>query len=279
MALQAGEASIAHDFTFANVQLAVQGISAYWNRELKRKKSPIYGRKPVVVLGHDTRFLGPEFTRCAAEVLHANGLEPLLCNRDAPTPVISFSIIKKKAIGGINMTASHNPYDYQGLKFSGQDGAGAPAKVTAAVERNILRLQEKGWTFKTSSTGYKPRTFDPRPAYLQRIRQIIDLDRIRAAKMKIAVELMYGTGRGYLDRLLEEAGVKVTRFHDFLNPLFGGGHPEPNEAGMQPAREAILAKKASLGLGLDGDADRFGVVDKDGLFLRRIRFWHWPYTI
>src|SRR5882724_4212331 len=114
---------IARDFTFDNVRLATQGIVEYLKDELKNKKSPLQDRKHVVIIGHDTRFLGREFSLAAAEVLCANGLTPILCERDAPTPVIAHTIRVRKAAGGINMTASHNPAEYQGLKFSTSNGA------------------------------------------------------------------------------------------------------------------------------------------------------------
>src|SRR6185295_11428021 len=106
------------DFTFDNVRIATQGLAEYLKTELANPKSAIYGLKPVVIIGHDTRFLGREFSLAAAEVLAANGLEPLMCNRDTPTPVIAHNIRVRKAICGVNMTASHNPAEYQGLKFS-----------------------------------------------------------------------------------------------------------------------------------------------------------------
>ena len=260
---------IARDFTFENLRFAAQGIADYLLGELANPSSSIYGRKPVVILGHDTRFLGREFSLAAAEVLEASGISALLCERDAPTPVIAFAIRSKKAIGGINMTASHNPAEYQGLKFSVSNGAAAPPEVTKVIEAKIRERQEAGWTFASKVVGtFTTKTFDPRPAYFTQIRKLIDFDAIKKAKLKIAVELMYGTGRGYLDTLLEEdGGAKLLRSHDFVDPLFGGHHPEPNAEGMEPAREAILAKKAQLGLGVDGDADRFGVVDKDGTWL------------
>src|SRR5439155_10170174 len=117
---------IARDFTFENVRLATRGIALYLQAELQNPASPSHGRKPVVILGYDTRFLGREFSLAAAEVLTNAGLTPLLCNRDVPTPVISYTIRDRKAIGGINMTASHNPAEYQGLKFSTSNGAPAP---------------------------------------------------------------------------------------------------------------------------------------------------------
>lgn len=259
---------IARDFTFDQVRLASQGIADYLKAELANPGSSIHGRAPVVIIGHDTRFLGREFSLASAEVLDANNITPLLCERDAPTPVISHNIRARKAIGGINMTASHNPAEYQGLKFSTADGAAAHPQVTQQIEANIRTRMEQGWTFKAAVVGtYKCKTFDPKPAYVKQIKKLIDFDTIKKGKLKIAVELMYGTGRGYLDDLLAEAGCKLTVFHDEPNPLFGGHHPEPNAEGMTEARNAIASGKATLGLGLDGDADRFGIVDKDGTWL------------
>lgn len=260
---------IARDFTFANVRVATQGLADWWLAELKREGSPIQGRKPTVIIGHDTRFLGREFSLAVAEVLTANGLLPLLCERDAPTPVIAHTIRVRKAIGGINLTASHNPAEYQGLKFSVHNGAAAPPEVTREVEKLIIARQTAGWEFPSAVVGtFKCPTVDPAPAYFKQLRRLIDFPAIKRAKLKLAVEFMYGTGRGYLDTLLEEdGGAKLIRFHDELNPSFGGHHPEPNAEGMADVRAAILARKATLGLGLDGDADRFGIVDQDGTWL------------
>jgi phosphomannomutase len=129
-------------------------------------------------------------------------------------------------------------------------------------------LLQQGWSFKGSVIGtFECKTIDPLPDYFKQIAKLIDFKVIRQAKLRIAVELMYGTGRGYLDRLLEENGTRVTRFHDELNPLFGGHHPEPNAEGMEEAARFVKSGKADFALGLDGDADRFGVVDKDGTWL------------
>jgi phosphoglucomutase len=252
---------IARDFTFDNVRLATQGIANYLNSLPDRKSKQI-------ILGYDTRFLGREFSLAAAEVLAQNGLAPLLCNRDTPTPVIAYTIRIRKAAGGINMTASHNPALYQGLKFSTSNGAPAAPEVTRQLETNIARLQQNPAQFSSSVVGtYKCDTFDPQPAYFKQIRKLIDFDVIKKAKLRIAVELMYGTGRGYLDRLLEDADARVTTFHAELNPLFGGHHPEPNAEGMAEAARFVKSGKATMALGLDGDADRFGIVDRDGTWL------------
>jgi len=259
---------IARDFTFENVRLATQGIADFLNSEIQNSKSEIFNRKPVVIMGHDTRFLGREFSLAAAEVLAASGLVPLLCDRDAPTPVIAHTIRNCQAIGGINMTASHNPAEYQGLKFSTHNGAPATPEVTRQIEANIAQLLARNWSFQAAVVGtFTCETLDPQPAYFKQLRRLIDFAAIRKARLRVAVELMYGTGRGYLDALLEDAGTKVIRFHDELNPLFGGHHPEPNAEGMREVSKLVRAGKAQLGLGLDGDADRFGIVDKSGAWL------------
>src|SRR5436190_5294917 len=155
---------IARDFTFDQVRLATQGIAEYLKNELADPKSAVHGRQPVVIIGYDTRFLGREFSLAAAEVLEAAGLKPLLCNRDTPTPVISVNIRQRKAVGGINMTASHNPAEYQGLKFSIWNGAAAPPEITKQIEAHIARLQEANWSIKSAIVGsYECKTFDPQP--------------------------------------------------------------------------------------------------------------------
>ncbi len=252
---------IARDFTFENVRFATQGIADYLSKAAGLNSK-------LVIMGYDTRFLGKEFSLAAAEVLAANGLQPVLCNRDTPTPVIAHTIRRRKAAGGINMTASHNPAEYQGLKFSTNNGAPAHPEVTRQIEASIQRRQSENWTMKSSVIGtYRCKTIDPQPDYFKQIRKLIDFAAIRKARMKIAVELMYGTGRGYLDTLLQDTGAKVTVFHNELNPLFGGHHPEPNAEGMTEVSKFVRSGKAQIGLGLDGDADRFGIVDKDGAWL------------
>jgi alpha-D-glucose phosphate-specific phosphoglucomutase len=259
---------IARDFTFENVRLATQGIADYLKAELANPRSPIHGRKPVVILGHDTRFLAREFSLAAAEVLAANGLTPLLCDRDTPTPVIAHTIRHRHALGGINMTASHNPAEYQGLKFSTFNGAPATPEVTKQIEANIAQLVVQNWSFVAAAAGtYKCATINPMPDYFKQLRKLINFAVIKKAHLKVAVVLMYGTGHGYLDKLLAGAGAKVTLFHDELNPLFGGHHPEPNAEGMRESAAFVRSGRAQIGLGVDGDADRFGVVDKDGTWL------------
>ena len=159
-------------------------------------------------MGYDTRFFGREFSLAAAEVLAKNGLTPLLCDRDTPTPVISYTIRNRKAIGGINMTASHNPAEYQGLKFSTSNGAPRHSGGDAANrgEHRALAGSELVDSNPRSSAPSSARQSTRRPAYCKRIEQLVDFAAIRRAKLKVAVEFRYGTGRGYLDTLLEECG-------------------------------------------------------------------------
>jgi phosphoglucomutase len=181
---------IAHDFTFDNVRLATQGVAEYLKAELADPKSPVHGRKPTVILGYDTRFLAREFSLAAAEVLTAAGLEPLLCDRDTPTPVIAHTIRHRKAIGGIDLTASHNPAEYQGLKFSTFNGAPATPEVTKQIEANIARLAAGNWSFTPAPIGtFQCPAINPMPDYFKQLRKLINFAAIRKAHLKVAVEL------------------------------------------------------------------------------------------
>lgn len=260
---------IARDFTVENVILATQAIADELNETRKNPDSPLAKREPVIIVGHDARFMGPDFAAVVCEILERNGFTPLLCEGPTPTPVIAFLIRKKQALGGINLTASHNPPAYQGLKFSTFNGAGAPEELTKVFETRINALRQQGWTTEpTAFPGrYKCQTIDPHALYFEEIKKFISFDTLKKGNISVAVELMYGAGRGYLDTLLEEAGIAITRLHNESNPLFGGKRPEPNDEGMEQARQLVLAGKATIALGVDGDADRFGVVDTDGTFL------------
>jgi phosphoglucomutase len=261
---------IARDFTFENVRLCSQGVAEYLKGQLADAKSPIHGRKPEVLLSYDCRFLGREFALATAEVLAANGLVPLLCNRDTPTPVLAFEIGRRKAIAGINITASHNPPDYSGFKVSQYDGAGAPPEVTKPIEQTIARLQKENWSFRGAIVGtFECRTIDPQPEYFKRIRKLVEFSNIKRGRLKIAADVMHGCGRGYLDVLLREAGAGpgLTVLHTNLDPLFGGHPPEPNAKNLPELRQLLRSGKAHLGLATDGDADRFGVVDANGAWI------------
>ncbi|HEY3860982.1 MAG TPA: phosphoglucomutase/phosphomannomutase family protein [Verrucomicrobiae bacterium] len=261
-------ALIARDFTFASVRVASQAVADYLKAGLADSDSGFKGRAPQVLIAYDCRFLGRSFALAVAEVFAANGLTPLVSERDTPTPVLAFAIRQRKAIAGINITASHNPPDYSGFKVSRCDGAGAPPETTQPIEAAIARLQKENWTFPAAIIGtFSCKNFNPRAEYFRQIRKLADFSSIKKARLKVAVDLMHGCGRGYLDALLREAGARLTVFHDDLNPLFGGHPPEPSAAHLEEMRKFVRAGHARLGLATDGDADRFGVVDSDGTWI------------
>ncbi len=259
---------IARDFTFGNVRIASQAVADYLKSELANPKSEIHGREPNVIIAYDCRFLGRQFALAVSEVFAANGLIPLICNRDTPTPVLAFTIRKRKAIGGINITASHNPPEYSGFKFSRYDGAGAPPETTRPIEQTIARLQKQNWSFKSAIAGtFECKNIDPQAEYFRKIRELVQFSTIKKARLKVGADLMHGCGHGYLDTLLKEAGAALTVLHDDPNPLFGGHPPEPSAAHLGDLIKLVRARKVKLGLATDGDADRFGVIDSDGTWI------------
>ena len=261
-------AIMARDFTFANVRLASQAVAEYLKTELADPNSPIHRRAPAVIIARDCRFLGPQFALAAAEVLTAAGLIPRLCDHATPAPVLALAIRQRKAIGGIYIAAGHNPPEYSGFQFSRHDGAGAPPDVTGPIEAAIVRLQRANWSFPAVVTGtFQARTFDPQPGYFKQIEKLVDFAAIKKARLKIAVDLMFGCGRGYLDALLLRAGAKLTVFHNESDAFFGGHPPDPCAERLAELRQAVRRGQAQLGLATSGDAAHCGVVDRDGACL------------
>lgn len=252
-------AIIADEFTFENVRLVTQAIADY----LKTKSSSC-----KVIIGYDTRFLSDKFAEACAQVLAANKIRVLLTQRDTPTPVIAYQIINKHLDGGINFTASHNPPEYNGIKFSPSYGGPATKEVTAAIEENIKKLQKNLRNIKTGSADNALiKMFDPQKEYIAKIKRLVNLTVIKKARLKIAVDCMHGTSRGYLDEILKDACRGGVVLNNNLNPLFGGFPPEPDKSYLNQLVGLVKNDKFHLGLACDGDADRFGIIDKKGIFL------------
>lgn len=250
-------AVIADEFTFANVRLATQAIAKCLLRtQLPRK----------VIVGYDTRFLADKFAEQAAAIFNANGFEALLCTRDAPTPAISAAIRHEQAAGGLNVTASHNPPEYCGLKFSTSDGAPALPEVTKEIEAECQSLLESETSVEEPSQHVAPQ-YDARPVHLSDLRAKVNLDAIADSELKVGYDAIYGTGRDYLDAVLKEHGCHVETIHANLDAFFGGRSPEPSEETLQELAELVVDRGLDLGLATDGDADRFGVLDRDGSFI------------
>ncbi|OPX20084.1 MAG: phosphoglucomutase [Desulfobacca sp. 4484_104] len=250
---------LAEDFTFANVRLVCQAIANY----LRQAGLGSQG----VMVGYDTRFLSESFAAAAVEVMAANGVASFLTTRDVPTPVVTFAIIHGHRDGGINFTASHNPAPYNGLKFSPAWGGPAPTPVTNAIEAAIQGITYNDVKIlpmaEARSQGLVT-DIDPREDYFLDLATKIDIGLLKKAGIKVVVDPIYGTGRGYLDRFLRDAGVTVETLHDQRDPYFGGHQPEPSEVILAELQERVKASGANLGLAVDGDADRFGVVDSQG---------------
>lgn len=255
---------IAENFTFENVKLVTQAIADYVNQKFA-------GQKKVIV-GYDPRFLSEDFAKTSCCVLSANGIKSLYTKRDVPTPVVAYEIISKKLAGGINFTASHNPPEYNGLKFSPDWGGPALPETTQFIEKACEELMSNRERIKEMDYDEAKKKglieeIDPRQNFLKRIKQLVDIKSIKKAKLKVGVDLLYGTARGYLDELLKECGCKITVLHDWRDVLFGGHRPEPDEENLKGLIDVVKKKKLNLGLSCDGDADRFGIVDSDGTFI------------
>jgi phosphomannomutase len=250
---------IAEDFTFSNVRLAAAGIAHYL---LSRSA------RPRVVVGYDTRFLSEKFAEAAAQILNSHGVETGVAFRPDPTPALSYEIIRNHLEGGINVTASHNPAQYNGLKFTSGDGAPALPEVTRAIEGFVNRVISGECPLRGQNSSSLLRTLaDPRPAYLESLRQKVGLKALSSARLKIAYDPLYGTGRGYVDELLREEGATVHTLHDFRDVLFSGVGPEPSEKNLVELANFVKEKQCAVGLSTDGDGDRFGIIDADGSWI------------
>jgi phosphoglucomutase len=252
-------AVMAEEFTFANVRRAVSGIARY---VVSQKSS---GAR--VIVGRDPRFLGETFCSIATEILLAHGITPLLIAEAAPTPAISYTVLRERADGAINFTASHNPPEYNGIKFSTPDGAPALPEVTQQIEAEISAF-DAGTATRPAPGKPKPETLDPRGSYLARLREIVDLQAIKKASLRVVFDPFWGAGCNYPDALLQEAEVEVSAVHNYRDVLFGGHAPEPDDHLLNDLRQKMRETHAHIGIATDGDADRFGVVDQDGTFFQ-----------
>ena len=250
---------IAEDFTFAQVRIAVAAIA---DHVLSRK------RNPTLIVAHDTRFFSEEFTRTAAGVLEERGVHALVCEGPAPTPAVAYEIRRRKTDGAINFTASHNPAEYHGLKFSADDGGPALPEVTRDIEARAAKLSSRaGPAASAFPSLQKERQFeriDPRPAYLDRLAELVQFDAIRKAGTGIVYDALHGCGAGYLDRAFVAHGIAVKTIRAKRDVLFEGGGPDVSEANLAPLGRAVTEQNAQVGLATDGDADRFGIVDASG---------------
>jgi phosphoglucomutase len=249
-------AVVADDFTFANVRLVSAAIA-----EHVRGRNP----RPTLLIGHDTRFFGEEFARASAEILREHGVSVLLCDGPTPTPAIAHEVLRRKADGAINFTASDNPAEYQGLKFTGPDGGPALPEVTQDIEARAAKIGERA-PAKPNDKAFEK--IGPRDFYLDRLAQLVNFQALRDAELNFVTDALHGCGAGYLDRSLAMHGVNVQALRKDRDVLFDGSAPDVARGNLETLRTAVLAKEAAAGLATDGDASRFGILDYDGTWMQ-----------
>lgn len=257
---------IADEFTFSNVRLAVAAVAEH---VLSQNK------KPTLLVAHDTRFFAEEFVRTAAIVLAGRGVQVLLCQGPTPTPVVAYEIKRRKVDGAINFTASHNPFAYNGLKFSASDGGPALPEVTKDIERRAAELLGRPEfavpAYPAAYDAPKTESVDLKPAYLKRLDELIRFDVIRDAAKKTGLRFVYdschGCGAGYVDGALNNHGIQAHLIRANRDVLFDGAGPDVGEDNLKQLAKTVVTEKAQAGLASDGDADRFGFVDSDGKWI------------
>ncbi|MEO6713701.1 MAG: phosphoglucomutase/phosphomannomutase family protein, partial [Mycobacteriales bacterium] len=251
-------AIIADEFTFANVRYCAQGTAEY----VKRAGMASRG----MVVGYDTRFASEAFAEAVAEVFAANGVPVHLCDRFAPTPVIGYAILTHQAAGSVVITSSHNPAAYSGFKVRTETGASAAPEVLAQIESRIDEVYGKDVSrmplAEAKAQGLVT-MIDPRTPYLTHLADLVDIDRLKDASLRVIVDPMYGAGAGYISELLEGGKTQVNEIRGEVNPAFPGMHnPEPIAKNLTQLLEIMKAGKSDLGIANDGDADRVGIVDE-----------------
>ncbi len=264
-------AIIAEDYTFENVRVCAQAVARYLLDRGTEKQG--------LVIGYDTRFSSEHFAAAVAEVAAANGIKALLNDRFAPTPVVSWSILDRKAAGAVVITASHNPAIWNGFKYKPEYAGSASPEVIAALEERIAAVQKgkdavRRMPLEEAQAKGLVEFFNPEPSYFQQIAKMVDLERIKKAGLNVVADAMYGAGIDYFPTLLAGGKTVVSQIHGVRNPIFPGlGHAEPIDENLHALTKAIREKGADVGLANDGDADRIGVMDEHGNFVNQLQVY------
>jgi phosphomannomutase len=244
---------IADDFTFENVRRVAGGIAAY----VLKHEDPARG----LVVGYDTRFISGQAARVAAETVAEAGIPVRLSNDSVPTPAVSFAVKSQGAAGGVMVTSSHNPWNWNGVKFKAKFGGSATPAIMKVIEDEVAAgSMPKGLKAPIEEV-------DLTTVYTEAICRFADLNLIAKANFKFAVDSMYGSGRGVLTKIFESHGIRYVAIRQELNPLFPGINPEPIEPHIELLRQTVLKESCHAGLATDGDADRIGAVAEDGSFV------------
>jgi phosphomannomutase len=249
---------IGEDFTFANVRRIAAAIAQYVRKESSTSSG--------LLVAYDARFLSAEAAQEAAEEVAAAGIPVFLATQPTPSPAASYAVVARGTSGAIVITASHNPYRWNGVKFKAAYGGSASPAIMKKVEAALGRVLSAGARARRAKDAAITKV-DLVTPYLENLRSKVQLDRIRAAGLKFVADPMYGAARGCLTRLFEEAKIPCSEIHGELNPLFPGLNPEPIEPHVDGLKKQVVETKADAGFATDGDADRIGAVDAKGNFV------------
>jgi alpha-D-glucose phosphate-specific phosphoglucomutase len=265
---------IAEDFIFANARTVTAAIAAYVIRCEDARKG--------VVIGYDHRFASDVVAADLAQVIAATGTPVALTDKPCPTPAVSLLVKERNAAGGLMITASHNPYHWNGIKYKASYGSSPLPSIVAEIEKDLAQLENGSVQVKPLASAPRKdliQSIDPREPYLNRLEKLVDWERVRKGNFRFVADPMHGSSTGLLKELLSRNGVNCDEIRSERDPRFGGAHPEPIEPHIQPLREAVLAGKYDAGFCLDGDGDRIGGIDRDGSFLNphqlfALLVWH-----
>lgn len=244
---------IADDFTFENIRRVAGAIASY----VLKYEDPKHG----VIVGYDARFASPQAARVVAEMISAAGIPVKLADDYTPTPAVSYGVKHQGAAGGVMVTSSHNPWNWNGVKFKGKFGGSATPAIMKRIEEELAAgAVPKGNKATVAEVDLKK-------DYVASVCAFADMDLIAKTKFKFAVDAMYGSGRGILPGIFEDRGVHCVAIRQELNPLFPGINPEPIQPHTQMLQDTVVREKCDAGLATDGDADRIGAVAEDGTFV------------
>jgi phosphomannomutase len=249
---------IAEDFTVANARIVAHAIARYVVRGEDARKG--------VLVGYDHRFASDRIAETVAEAISSTGTPVWLADKPCPTPTISLLVRQRGAAGGVVITASHNPYRWNGIKYKASYGSSALPSIVAQIETELERVQHDG------VPPLPPRKdlilpLEPRGPYLETIEKLVDWQRLRDAKFRFVSDPMHGSASGLLCELFRRNGVECDEIRGTRDPRFGGNHPEPIEPHIEAARQAVRAGKYDAAFCADGDGDRIGAIDRDGSFI------------
>jgi phosphomannomutase len=260
-------AVIAEDFTFANVARVAQATADFWKSEIKNPKSEIFGRAPKVIVGFDRRFFSDKFAQTTAEVFAGNDFQVVLTPEPTPTPSVSFAVKNLKAVGGVMITASHNPPSFNGFKLKSHYGGSSDSATCQAVESFVDRNPVKAIPLAEAVKSGLIKIADIRPAHYAALKKLVDFKLIAKSKLRFAHDALFGVGAGCFETILAGTTCKVTTLNGAHDAFFGGINPEPIEKNYVASQAYLKKHPHDICLVTDGDADRVGGMDGRGKYL------------